>query len=182
MANEIATRSQVPSIVNLSEAEVAALRTPEGIREKLQQLYSLAINTKEKLVELQSAGVWARIMTNNTRELAQTMGNLLYLQCIAFDMLYMLIRCNANNIHMINAIKTEVVEVNDKLLRSAETDNGNNQNIMAVRGAITSMTGILDDISDRHIEQRRQSTLSMASFAIAVVALVLVVVQWFVHH
>lgn len=189
MANEIVPSTQPTSAITLSEEDMKALQSAPAIKEKMDQLAALALNTSAAIAELQQAGIWRRVFSNNTKDLATAIGKVLYLQCACFDMLYILIRANANNIFMLNTIKNEMTVVNAKLLKSAETDDSTAQNIVAVRGAMTSMTGLLDHMTDKQLEQQRQteqfkklSIISISALVAGVGSLLIFLIQYLTNR
>ncbi|MBZ0234738.1 MAG: hypothetical protein K8M05_20575 [Deltaproteobacteria bacterium] len=119
-------------------------RDRDGLRSHFNELHDLIVSTEGRLSEIRNRGVWKRIFSNNTRDLANAMGSVVRIQQLTIATVMVLVQLNGGQLGMLKVVRDEITALNERLGLAASTVRGNADNIRMMQGTLTSMVTVVE--------------------------------------
>ena len=123
----------------VSDAETYALKVSDDrykIRESLQEFSQLVVSTQDRLDSIANRGFWKRLVSNNTRDLAHAMGDIVTIQQMTLAFVMALITVNQDNVKMLSTIRDELTEVRSDLGYQTMAVSGQQSQILAFQATL----------------------------------------------
>ncbi len=177
--NELARRT--------TTAELAPqISTRKGLQFQIRELGELATATDAKLGEIANRGFWMRLFSNNTRDLALAMRDIVQLNQYTIALVMAGLEIHAGNLAMLYTLCDELDSLNASLGRNAIVSTGQAEGLVQLRATIGNLSAVVSRHADALRDARATSAeagrargTSKIAVSIALLALALVIYMFF---
>jgi hypothetical protein len=148
------------------------LATPDQLQQQIRELGELLTATDGKLNEIANRGFWRRTFSNNTRDLALAMRDIVKLQQYTVALVMAGLEIHANNLAMLHVMRLELEALHAGLGKSSGAHHAHAEGLVHVRNTIGHLVGVIRQHADRveevhHIREAADGARSRANLAAA---------------